>query len=345
MIGSAFGNVLERAAFATRAIRDDRRIDAVLTRLIRSEQAMPSWRVLSMHPSQWSPVGVTVGIIGPPEEPRLVVKLPHSAAGAASLAAEHRNLQSLHADPRLSDIAALIPRAVATIGDPGTATTVQTALPGMSAVDQPVATTDEALAWIRELHRRTLERRLVDDTMLIAWIDRPLETIASVVGGRDADRQRTARLGNGLREQLRGRALATGWIHGDLWAGNELVAPREPQRLTGVIDWDRAAPVEMPWHDVISILLTPDRLADPTSADVPVLAALGRRAWTADEAVILDATRRELDDESPSVEVLVAIWWLRHVAMTLTNDPALGRARGFVGEHVERLLGLQLLSD
>jgi hypothetical protein len=320
-------SVLDRAARAGRALRDDRRVAALLAELVDRGVAEADWRVLDMHRPRWSPVGVAVASVGPAGDPRLVLKLAHTDAGRAGLRREATVLRALREEPRLGPRIAVIPEPLDAFDAERDGAVAQTVVPGT-----PARAAGPVLAWIRALHGVTAARLRVDERHLRAWVDEPLATIGTNVGiPVDATAGR-------FRDGLGGRLLTTSWIHGDLWLGNVLVD--RAGAVSGIVDWDRAAPDELPWHDVLHVLLAPDRLREPRSGRVVSDAARGRRAWTPDELEVLDAVRAELADESPRVEALVALYWLRHTAGTLAADPALGRDRGFIATHVRPLLDL-----
>ncbi|MFN8567188.1 MAG: aminoglycoside phosphotransferase family protein [Kouleothrix sp.] len=54
-----------------------------------------------------------------------------------------------------------------------------------------------------------------------------------------------------LRRRLIGSELPFGWVHGDFWPGNLLVRPAG--ELSGIIDWDRALPGQLPLLDILHL--------------------------------------------------------------------------------------------
>jgi hypothetical protein len=196
---------------------------------------------------------------------------------------------------------------------------VDVELPGVAAdllVGQPTweAVRRDAFALIDAVHRAGAVQTRVGDALLRCWVDAPLEVVRRACARLPGlgSRARLDRLGALLRSELAGREVRTSWVHGDFWAGNLLVGPGA--LVTGVVDWDLAAPDELPVHDYLHLLLyrlrsttgrdlgaiTRDLLVDgPGSAEVT--AAAGVWDWA-------------FPDGQPSRRALLLLHWLRHVA-------------------------------
>ena len=98
---------------------------------------------------------------------------------------------------------------------------------------------------------------MVDTARLARWVDAPVSVIGTVVGRLPAAEQHRAaleRLRAELHDALAGQAMATSWIHGDYWLGNVLVDAGR-RNVVGIVDWERAAPDELPLHDLMHLLL------------------------------------------------------------------------------------------
>ncbi|HUS16382.1 MAG TPA: aminoglycoside phosphotransferase family protein, partial [Chloroflexia bacterium] len=280
----------------------------------------------------------------PGEPPRLVLKLPHTPQGVASLRRQERALAALHADARLAGWTARVAETVATGTISGRFYLVETALRGRAAIPARLdpATRDALLtaaaAAIGTLHTRTAAAVQVDAVRLARWVDAPLQVLGGVVARLPAGRVYRAalrRLRAELHATLAGRTLATSRIHGDFWPGNLLVAGRQ---VTGIVDWERAGADELPLHDLLHLLLfTRQQIYGHDEADV--IAALGKGiCWSATDRALLRAAQRALPGDLLAERPMALLYWLRHMAATLTLLPEYGRNRAYLLSHVEPVL-------
>src|SRR4051812_29107979 len=92
------GLVLRRLLTQRRRRRDLLAVAALLPTIPPQAGAPPptSWQIQRVEWPKFSPTGVTVVLVGPPgQAPRLVLKLPHTPEGVASLRRQQKVLAAL----------------------------------------------------------------------------------------------------------------------------------------------------------------------------------------------------------------------------------------------------------
>lgn len=283
-----------------------------------------SWTI---QRSLWTDTEVAVLAVGPFDRPPVaILKLLGSQDGAASLQRHYAALTALHRDPRLEGWREILP-------EPLTAGTIasrfylaERALPGGQAQDLLAYPTlrrrmqHDAARAIGELHRRTARSVVVDARLLERWVAQPLSRIRHLwLLGGGAYHKAIDRLSHELHEALLGRELAVSWIHGDLWPGNLLVQPASGE-LTGIVDWDMAAPDELPTHDLLHLLLYTRSLVQRRDLGEIVRAQIESPTWERHEAELLAALAPRRGDALPE-RILVLLYWLRHIASNLVQSP------------------------
>jgi aminoglycoside phosphotransferase (APT) family kinase protein len=211
---------------------------------------------------------VVISVAEPGRPPTIVLKLPRHANGVAALERQAAVLTALLADQRLGDGYDLLPRPLAQGVIDGQFYLTEKALPGREArfvLHDPAAgqrAHEAAIAGMSQIHRQTASTLMIDRTLLESWVDRPLAAIRRLVapaapaGHFDRSLQGIA---HGLHNALLGRTVQVSWIHGDFWVSN-LRVTAGGDRLTGIVDWDRAAPDELPAHDLLQLLIQTRRL-------------------------------------------------------------------------------------
>jgi aminoglycoside phosphotransferase (APT) family kinase protein len=114
-------------------------------------------------------------------------------------------------------------------------------------------------------------------------------------------------------EQLAGHPSRVSLVHGDLWPGNVLA---QDGVVTGVIDWDQAAPHDAALHDILHFTLYPAARERRSDLGLIVREALVNDGWEGELGKVLRQRRfhdRCLDIGMESRDAL--IWyWLRHTA-------------------------------
>jgi hypothetical protein len=246
--------------------------------------------------------------------------------------------------------AALVPGLLASGEVDGRAWLAEAALPGQSGrslIGDPIergVLLRRVATGIVAIHAAGTVRTPVSDAHLGAWVERRVAIVRAILeAGRHPPTHVTAldQLGSELRSALRGRELSTGWIHGDLWPANVLVDQASHQ-LTGLVDWDSAAPDELPLHDLLHLALTTRRLVERRPLGEVVAELLQGAGWTPDDMAAL-GPGAEIGDGPAAFDGLGApnalrLFWLRAVEVNVDRRPALARQRTWVRANVVSVL-------
>ena len=303
------------------------------------------YRVLHAH---WSQTGVAVIMTGPPGGAAAVVlKLPGTREAHAALLRHQAALAALHADERLRFWSGLPPLPLAAGTLAGQPYLAEPALPGragsslLAAPATRAAVQTVAGSAIAGLHQRTGALTLVDQQTLARWVDHPLSVLRDVSAGlpratrhgRSLDRLRTE-----LHGHLAGRPVRVGWIHGDYWPGNLLLAAGGTQ-VTGIVDWDRAAPGELPEHDLLHLLLFSRALVQGREPGEVVRDALEGAPWASHEQALLATMRPAGPAEPITLRAAILLYWLRFVAANLEQQAqSFAADRLWLARNVETVL-------
>lgn len=306
------------------------------------------------HPSTWSVLTATwtltnVVVIGLGTDKRLlaVLKLPQNPSGLESLRRHTSVLDTLGADARLRDVHSLLPRVIAEGEINQQPFLVEKALPGRELrtipFNQPAYMTacTAAAAMIGQFHRLTSTTIRIDEATLRRWIDEPvtlIQRLSAVLSSDLGYAGQLDRVAADLRATLLGRDVTVSWIHGDFWPGNVLVAS-DSTTLTGLIDWDLAAPNELPMHDVLQIVMhTPRLIAHRYELADTVRSLLEGAGWTHDERVLLDAAGARLPIDDTEKRGMLLLYWLRYIATYLSKCPERGSDEAWMKKNIERML-------
>lgn len=342
------GLVLRRFSTHRRRRRDLIAVKAILRAMPPQGGMSPaSWEIRRVEWPKFSQAGVTVVMVGPPgQPPRLVLKLPHTPEGVASLRRQQAVLAALAAEPRLDGWRSLVAETVAQGTLAEQFFIVETALPGHSAAEEihnreaRECLQRSAASAIGKLHTVTAKLVTVDAPRLERWVDARLEIMDGVVSTLPAaPRYRAAleRIRRELYAALSGQSIATSWIHGDFWPGN-LQVDGEGTRVVGLVDWERAAPDELPLHDLMHLLLfTRQQIHKRNEADI-VVALGGGICWTPAERALLQAAQANLPGAVLDERPMVLLYWLRQMSSTLSLLPEYRRNRDYLADHVESVL-------
>lgn len=336
------------AALAERRHRPERRWAAEVAPLLVAgfgTGPVAAWRTESVA---FTSTSVAVATVTRPDSARrFVVKMPWTADGVDGLRRQADVLATLRDDERLAALRPVLPSCLGQGDIAGRPYWVEEALPGVPAslVMGRGGRRDTVLAAaarvIGDLHAGTAEPMRVDDAAVDAWVGAPLRRLVAYADGRPGSRRLldgVARLRAELPAALAGRTLRTCWIHGDFWPGNLLTAPARagvPEaRLTGVVDWDRAAARQLPLHDLLHLHVFARRLARGEELGEIVVRAL--RGGVGDALAVPPARLDSwLDGIPPRAAVL--LYWLRHVALFLDSGGDHDKPRWRRG-NVERVL-------
>jgi aminoglycoside phosphotransferase len=238
-----------------------------------------------------------------------VLKVTTTESGMAGLRRERDVLHQLWSDEQLGDWRAVLPVPL-NAGDAGAGAFLLTSrLPGRDVPAKTAARlTSAAVDAISPLHRRTQTVRVVDETLLARWVDRPAQRIRMALPSNGA----VDRLAGALRADLAGRPLTLGWTHGDFHPGNLLVSA--DGRVTGIVDWGEAHEQDLSVLDLAFWLLTVPAPGQPREFGKRIAARLnGGQFWTPAETRLLGVTNSDL----ATGRTLLLLAWLRHVASNL----------------------------
>jgi aminoglycoside phosphotransferase (APT) family kinase protein len=277
--------------------------------------------------AQLTSTDVAVLMLAPIDEPPcMVIKMPMSAEAVRGMERETGALAALRGDGRLGAWRDLMPRPC-TSGEVGAQPyRVDVALTGRPALDRVKhgaareRMLEMAAGTIQVLHRTTATTVLGDDGLARRWVDEPLDELLRHGGRRRSLAPGLERVRAELHDALGGRALTAAWIHGDYWLGNLLFSD-ERSAPAGIVDWDRAAPLELPLHDLLHLLLYTRRLVSGEELGQIIRRQLCGGAWSAQERRLLDRYGAWRHDGSLSDRHALLLYWLRHVALHARQQP------------------------
>lgn len=307
--------------------------------------APETWRV---GRADWTLTDVIVLAVGPEgSAPAAIIKLPRSAAGAESLRQQATILGALRADERLADWLTLTPELLASGQLDGQPYFVERALPGIEArlLLHDRAAEERlhhaAVQVVASLHRRTQTTIRVDAAALERWVERPAGALLRLAVNRPHARRNEealARLRAELGSFLAGRTLTVSWIHGDFWASNLLVRA-DGSVISGIVDWDRAAPQELPAFDILHLLIQRRKLLAGQREMGPAVSDLLRGAgWTTRERALLAESAAAPALEPEAGRALLLLYWLHYLALYLAQNPARAWDEGWVSNNLEVVL-------
>lgn len=256
---------------------------------------------------------------GPRGEPG-VLKAAMTESSMAGLRRESEVLRQLWSDEQLGDWRAVLPVPL-DAGNAGAGAFLLTSrLPGQVARDLPREAvsrlTPSAVDAISLLHQRTQTVRVVDETLLVQWVDQPAERIRMALPSNGV----VGCLAGALRSDLAGRPLTLGWAHGDFHPGNILVSA--DGRVTGIVDWGGAREQDLSVLDLAFWLLTVPSPGQPREFGKRIAARLNsERFWTPAESRLLGGVT---DGDLATGRTLLLLAWLRHVASNLGKSDRYG---------------------
>jgi O-antigen/teichoic acid export membrane protein/aminoglycoside phosphotransferase (APT) family kinase protein len=251
------------------------------------------------------------------------VKLARTANGDESLRRASERLAALDADPRVCGWDVPRPRILASDTLDRHWFVVESALSGVTMAQllaqgdpwEPLAR--QATAAIEGLHRRTAELVTVDSALLERWVYAPLHAVEPIVA-RSRRRTKVLReLSDELAAQLEHRQVIAGWIHGDFVPSNVLMD--RGGTVTGIVDWELAAPLDLPAIDRTMLLLaTHMQIARRELGQVAAAVVTGRASGSLRAAL---AQAAAIDDSQPlDARALTILSWLRHAALLVTQS-------------------------
>lgn len=287
---------------------------------------------------------VTLGQAGRP--PEALLKLANSETAAADLKNQSRVLAALRADARLHNWSALLPD-VCREGQVGHQYyVIEILVPGVDArmvLRHPGARSRmlaAAAETIGELHTRTATIRPVDAGLLNQWIDRRVEIIRpSLMHGTEQDRytEKLEGLAGELHRSVAGQKVPVGWIHGDFGPGNLLVSP-DGKVVTGVVDWGLASPADLPFLDLVHMLLSTRMYMQRRELGDIIRRLLDRGDWTEEEIGLLESEQKMFSSQTLDMRSLLLLAWLRHVASNLSKSPHYAHNWLWINQNVKGVL-------
>ncbi|HEY3109149.1 MAG TPA: phosphotransferase, partial [Chloroflexota bacterium] len=186
---------------------------------------------------------------------------------------------------------------------------------------------------ISELHELSARPIRVDAERLEEWTAAALGTLGAATGQDEP----IARLSRQLADGLVGRALCAGWIHGDFWPGNVLLAP-DGTTVTGIVDWDLAAPDQLPTHDLLNLVVSAEQLEHGWElGDVVRLWLRQDRRLERGRTLVRALTPFRLDD-APLERAIVLLFWLRFVASYIVKSPRRAGRGWWMAKNVDEVL-------
>jgi hypothetical protein len=257
---------------------------------------------------------VKLGVPGAP--PCAVLKLTATAEGKRLLERETSVLSALHCDARLDGWRGLLPqpRAQGTLN--GYSYRVDSALGGVpviipTSVDRPVLLSAAADA-IAVLHTKTATTVRGGPDLSRRWVDVPMGQLLRHANGSKWISYRLETLREELHGALADEELVATWIHGDFWLGNLLFSGG--RAATGIVDWEASAPLELPFHDVLHLLLYTRRLVTRCELGQLLYDHMHGGGWSSEEQAVLHRYWSWLSGVPLSPRHLLLLYWLRHVA-------------------------------
>jgi hypothetical protein len=271
---------------------------------------------------------------------RRAVKVPCTTEGAESLRRQADVLTVLHRDPRLAGWRDVVPRHLGDGEIDGHRYWVEEAVSGTPVTGNVLqgarhdAILGAAVHLIEDLHARTGEERTLDGTAVDEWVDRPLgriETFFATQPCHGAYLPVLQRMRAELSATLVGRKVRTSWVHGDFWPGNLLVSGAA---VTGVVDWDRAEPDQLPLHDLLHLHVFASRGRDGCELGDVLVRALHRGLG---EAIDVPAERLHGWLGGLPDRPAVLLYWLRHISLFIESEGH-GDNRHWVRRNVHSVL-------
>jgi aminoglycoside phosphotransferase (APT) family kinase protein len=272
---------------------------------------------------------------------RLMVKVARTDAGHASLARSAEAQRAMTGIGTLGPWRAKVPE-VRSDGEAGAwRFVVETILAGrplsLPAPDDAgwSVAMAAAVAAITELHGRTASTD-PNDGRRARWVERRV-AVAAALGPTLArgDAAVSQALGDGLirleallGEQVDAMELSAGWIHGDYWSANILVAGSG--QVTGIVDWDSAERDELPAQDVFHLVLYARKLRRRGALGRVVADLLGGGGLDPRELEVLDRARPPGLD----LRATTLLYWLRFVESNLRRQPALASSERWIASNV-----------
>jgi len=170
-----------------------------------------------------------------------------------------------------------------------------------------------AVEKITAFHKHTEQIVEVDEELLELWVDQHVAKIHTFTGKTTPIGQQLTALAEELRGTLAGRLMTTSWIHGDYSAQNILLA-EDGSRITGIVDWERAGPRQLPVLDVLHLLLSTRMLVEGKELGDVICPLLEDQPLLVFEHELVYTDRLTSQNSALDLRTLALLTWLRHTA-------------------------------
>lgn len=274
-------------------------------------------QALEISRGELTSAGVAIVKLGPPGAPPCaVLKVTATAEGKRLLERETSALTALHSDDRLDGWRGFLPHPRARGTLERHSYRLDSALggapvSGLTAADRPVLLSAAADA-IAVLHRSTATTVHGGPELARRWVDAPLGQLQRHTNRSGWLSYRLEKLRDELHGALDGGELTATWIHGDYWLGNLLFSGSGA--ATGIVDWEASAPLELPFHDVLHLLLYTRRLTTGRELGHLLHEHIRGGGWSAEENAILHRCWTSPSEGALSPRQMLLLYWLRHAA-------------------------------
>ena len=194
---------------------------------------------------------------------------------------------------------------------------VEDRLPG-SSLDSNTgddSTLDRVTEQLYEVHSSTSHTVVADGNRLMTWLCGPAITVSGLLErwGHGGLAQRVRSWASRTADELRGRSTRVCLVHGDLWLGNVLGRNGD---VTGLIDWDQAAPHDAALHDIVHFTFYPAAWERQLDLGLIVREALVTDLGEGALGKVLRQRGFDQSCEDIGLEARDALtwYWLRHTA-------------------------------
>ena len=290
---------------------------------ITGTEAMPqmrSWAKYTVIPTTSDMSVISVGPVDGPAEG--IVKIPRSESAENSFLKQKHMLSLVREDARLVEFSNLLPVVLADGSTNGHLYSLEQMIPGVSAQycanhhQGCLSTLAVAADAIRMLHIQTANTISVSPKMISHWVDQRIAVLDKLyekpIPGF-VSRSAIKRLQAELHSSFIDKNATVSWVHGDYWLGNIRVTP-DGKTVTGILDWEQAAPDEIPQCDVLLLLVTTRMATTASEMGDVVTQLLSNPSWSAEEKAILDQAAKDFKFDPIDMRSLLLLTWLRHVS-------------------------------
>jgi aminoglycoside phosphotransferase len=327
---------LRRLMRAGTDLADSRAIAAIAMQITGS---IGAWTVGSVRRAR---SGTRIVTLRDARGPAAILKLTDVVPAAGQLDREADLLGQLRRLITDDHMIELIPEPIAT-GRSGEWTyLLERALPGVSST--PSLRDPERRRWVigeatslaARLHELTSVHGPMTPERMSEWIDEPLGLVTRLATGSPATEPTIEAIRGELHAALGEDAVTVAFIHGDFWSENLLVDV-DARRITGLVDWDSAAPGALPAHDLLHFVLYSRKLLRGSEIGAEICRALGPDpGWQPEEQPAIDRVTASRD--AGVLRAPVLLYWLRIVSENFARQPDATRRRKWVSDNIDAVL-------